>query len=343
MERGCSCFKKIELLLNELYFYICQKLLECFNQDWDFTMNKLLLLLKQPHPAYDDLKVYFRTILFIAIGVFLILYLLRPNDMSGYPSEWHILKNALLYPAAGFIMMALSTLWIVGFPNVFAQKNWNLGREIVFVAYQFTSVAFIVWLTHYWIVHGGDKAKSFSLWKMMFIVWTTGFLPYILVSLTRHFLLLKKRLKVAGQINENLELNPVKPLITNPSFLHITDEKIPKISGDDFLFLESRGNYLHVFCENEGDIREFRIRETIRKFREDNADFPNLFHSHRAFVVNLDKIIRIDGNAAGYFLHVHPKLHKVPVSRSHIEELRALFPDSSLQKARNGVSLQSDS
>lgn len=302
-------------------------------------MKKIYQLLKQPHPAYDNVKVYFRTILFIAIGVFFILYLLRPNDMSRYSSEWHILKHALLYPAAGFIMMALSALWIIGFPEIFAQKNWNLGREIVFVAYQFTSVAFIVWLTHYWIVHDGDKAKSFSLWKMMFIVWTTGFLPYIVVSLTRHFLLLKKRLKVAGQINENLELNPVKSPLTTSSYLRIADEKIPKISGDNFLFLESRGNYLHVFCKEEDNVREFRIRETIRKFREDNADFPNLFHSHRAFVVNLDKIIRMEGNAAGYFLHVHPQLHKVPVARSHIEELRALFPESSLQKATNGVSL----
>lgn len=309
----------------------------------DSAFKKPLHLLRQPHPAYDNVKVYFRTILFIAIGVFLILYLLRPNGMSALPSEWQILKHALIYPAAGLTMMTLSTLWIVGLPKVFVQKNWNLGREIVFVAYQFTSIAFVVWLVHYYIVKGGNKEESFSLWKMMFIVWTTGFLPYIVVSLTRHSLLLKKRLKVAGQINENLELNPVKPLVTTPSYLRITDEKIPKISDNDFIFLESRGNYLHVFCEFEGDVREFRIRETIRKFREDNADFPNLFHSHRAFVVNLDKIIRMEGNAAGYFLHLHPKLDDVPVARSHIEELRALFPDNSLQKATNGVSLQSDS
>lgn len=302
-------------------------------------MNKLYLLLKQPHPAYDNLKVYFRTILFIAIGVFLILYLLRPNDISRHGSEWLILKIALLYPTAGFIMMALSTLWILGFPGLFAQKSWNLGREIVFVAYQFTSVAFVVWLVHYWIVYQNDRENSFSLWKMMFIVWTTGFLPYILVSLTRHSLLLRKRLAVADQINMNLELSPTKTSVTTPSCLYIEDEKIPKISNDDFLFLESIGNYLHLFCEDRGDVREFKIRETIRQFKDNNADFPNLFHSHRAFVVNLNKIIRVNGNAAGYFLCVHPKLHDVPVARSHIEELRALFPNTSPQKTANEDSL----
>lgn len=288
-------------------------------------MRQIIKLLKQPHPAYDDLRIYFRTIGFIAATVFFILFIFRPFSLSVIDSDFKVFTRALTYAGAGFTMMSLSALWIIAFPKLFKQDSWTLGKEILILVYQMTTIAFTIWFVNLYLSKTNDNLQITSIWKSLWIAWTTGMLPYILVTLIRHLLLMKESLRNVEKVRLSIAMNSKNSEIRENKdniFITTVNQKIPAISANEFLFLESRGNYLHLFCEKAGVINEYKSRNTVKEFRETNNHVSTLFHCHRAYLVNLTRIMHIEGNAAGYLLEMHPEIKKIPVSRSKINEFK---------------------
>ena len=51
------------------------------------------------------------------------------------------------------------------------------------------------------------------------------------------------------------------------------------------------------------------------------SDLPQFFRCHRTYLVNLDRVGHVSGNAQGYKLHLEGIDNLVPVSRSLNEEI----------------------
>lgn len=90
----------------------------------------------------------------------------------------------------------------------------------------------------------------------------------------------------------------------------------------DLLYLEAFGNYVKIHYETSGQVRQKLLRATIKQMEEALATCPSILRCHRAFLVNLDQVVRLQGNAGGYHLFFRQTEEQVPVSRAYTAMVR---------------------
>jgi DNA-binding LytR/AlgR family response regulator len=84
----------------------------------------------------------------------------------------------------------------------------------------------------------------------------------------------------------------------------------------DILYIRSSDNYVQVFFRAEGAIRSPLLRSSVKNIEQQLPASSSFFRCHRLFLVNLDLVERVSGNAQGLRLHLRGVEDPVPVSRS---------------------------
>lgn len=84
----------------------------------------------------------------------------------------------------------------------------------------------------------------------------------------------------------------------------------------ELVYIESASNYVKIYFTRKGAITYSIIRMTMKAAAESVAAHPVFFRCHRAFIVNLNKVDRVEGNAQGYKLRLQDVDESIPVSRS---------------------------
>lgn len=86
----------------------------------------------------------------------------------------------------------------------------------------------------------------------------------------------------------------------------------------DIVYIESVANYLNIIYYNDSDICQKRLRSSLRDIEETLSQYPFFVHIHRAFLVNINFITQVTGNAAGYKLQIFGTEKILPVSKSNV-------------------------
>jgi DNA-binding LytR/AlgR family response regulator len=63
------------------------------------------------------------------------------------------------------------------------------------------------------------------------------------------------------------------------------------------------------------------FRSTLKKMEGQLQAYPFFYRCHRAYIVNMNKVVHISGNAQGFKLHLAGLDDTIPVSRSLNEEI----------------------
>jgi DNA-binding LytR/AlgR family response regulator len=82
-----------------------------------------------------------------------------------------------------------------------------------------------------------------------------------------------------------------------------------------FYYAESDGNYVVFNITIEGQIRKKIIRNSISNLEQQLSAIPFFMRTHRAFIVNLNKVCSKKGNTLGYKLKLSDISGEIPVSR----------------------------
>ncbi len=84
---------------------------------------------------------------------------------------------------------------------------------------------------------------------------------------------------------------------------------------DNLAYVTSQGNYASFFLKNEGDFKEKIIRITLTKIAIELKDYSNIIRCHKSYLVNINHVNDISGNARGYLLKLDFVPINIPVSR----------------------------
>jgi DNA-binding LytR/AlgR family response regulator len=101
--------------------------------------------------------------------------------------------------------------------------------------------------------------------------------------------------------------------------LHLKGDNLSEnfqLAADDFLFASANDNYTHIFYLRDGLVQQVLFRVSVKSLSEQAAGAPSIFRCHKSFLVNLQQVAHISGNAQGYKLHLQQNEFSVPVSRS---------------------------
>jgi len=274
----------------------------------------------KPHPL--GLNIVRNIIGSIALGafIFLFLYIFKPFGLEVLSGK------ELVKLTCGYGLVTTTYLIIHWFIIVFLfhEKIWTVWKDIA----NTLIIIAMIGLCNY-VYHSIYFSRTFVFIKLVEFQLETlaiSFLPVSLITLLKQNFLLKKYLQEAEAINQRKD----------QLFSDNRDDKIITISaqnprndltcnGNDIVYLQALDNYVVIhFIKDSKDMKEI-IRTTLKKVKENLNEYPNFFHCHKSYIVNLDKVLKVSGNAQGLRLHCDYIDEIIPVSRQLHKEFKHLF------------------
>jgi hypothetical protein len=235
--------------------------------------------------------------------VFLFLILFKPFGLDNNPN--YILFSAYMTTSGGFAGLIATVLIPLIFPGYFNEDKWTLKRNLVWVLginLIFANIMFFalnIFLICKYNSFQEFTYKTYLWWAYLQLLF--GVPLGIIINLTNQYYLLKKHIKIAANINNSIEQ---KNEFVSQSHIEFDVDKFTKVKIDinSLLFIEALGNYLNVIYQNNG-VKKITIRETIYNI-ELKINSPGVIYKpHRSYLVNLQKIYKITGDAQGLKVH----------------------------------------
>lgn len=290
----------------------------------------MLKILQQPYPFGEksNIRLLKQS---IGEGAFIALFLIffQPFGVSEWqdPNKNSYLAGYGLITALCGIILRFAVFKT--FPKYHSEATWNVGKEVLSIMMLIMMIAAGNIIYSNLIFNFENGIISF-LWMLLAVV-IIGIFPATFGVMLNYIIQLKKfnqqivvhhhhtpEITLAEQVSENKVQNSVllKLIAEN-------EKDSIELAVDSLYFIESSDNYSTVFYEKNQKLQKELLRSSLTRL-ESQISSENIVRCHRSFIVNLDKVEKVTGNAQGYKLHLKSPELLVPVARKYSEIIERL-------------------
>lgn len=289
------------------------------------VFRRFLHRLQQPYPISASRISFLRSSLFGGLFVMLFLFFFRPfgSDASLDHLTW--LRISAEYGAVTVLVSLVWGSFILAMPGIFREETWQVWKEmvgtLVFVGLIALGNMFYSDLRY----HNPSSWSRF--WWWLLITWGVGIFPVVFGILLKQMRLMRRYSMEASTISGKMEHHLVERLPTGQAVVLHGDNQgeTLALAADQLRYLAAADNYVQVFYMQQDQLKSKMLRTTLKKMEESLAGYPQFFRCHRTYLVNLDMVQRVSGNAQGYRLHLEAVQETVPVSRNLNEAIQLRF------------------
>lgn len=291
-------------------------------------MNKLREYLSRPTYAVDKpwtLAILNSTVIGLILAIF---------------EPFHYLLNSLIQFGVLLVFIGLSfiasVLAFVVAPKIFKRfydpDQWTIGKNILhcFLFLLFIGICTFIF-DRYFLIKAdfrtdfGTEGFYTILFIDMFAAFTIGVIPLIFGLFIVENNALKRNLMEAQRLNKLLSERTRQEEATTETITLSGDTKDSiSLNPETILYMEASGNYVDICYKEEAQEKHKLLRSTIKQMEEMMQDFNYFVRCHRAYIVNINHIRNISGNAQGYRLSLGSGIQEIPVSRTYLKELKDL-------------------
>ncbi len=291
----------------------------------------LLKFLKNPYPFIFNAYSF----LVPSVVTFVLILFLKPLGFSSVEfSERLLIAFIISSIIAGSIALGVKVLQLV-FPRYMNEDTWTLGREISLWLLVLLIIIFSISIVFIGVVMYQYQEQTTVSWRLFFYVfWRTAYftlgfsiIPMLILILFEQHNHQRKQLKKATQFSDTLkrELKDVKQATTEKiSFNSDKNVKELQVKSEDIIFIKSDGNYIEVHYKHVETTKRKLIRNTIKTV-EGILPKTQFFRCHNRFIININFITNVKGNARGLYLELDNSEEVIPVSRSKVKGFKAVF------------------
>ncbi|QLG43972.1 LytTR family DNA-binding domain-containing protein [Costertonia aggregata] len=93
------------------------------------------------------------------------------------------------------------------------------------------------------------------------------------------------------------------------------------ISEADFIFAKAQQNYVDVYYNTENGMQQETFRSTLSNIMK---QLPKAWQVHRSYLVNLDYLKSVEGNARKRYIKISPTEETIPISQVYYKALSKL-------------------
>lgn len=274
----------------------------------------MIRYLREPFPLHPNYRV---DILYtigtgIFIGWFLVVF--QPNGTD----DWqHPYKYPFLWGYGGVIssVLLLMRFLVPGLiPKLFREANWTVAKHILYLMASFFMAMGACYLYYSWFF--GDTLRWGNFVEFSIISSTIAVFPLSAFVMLSYIRLLKKYQGGAARVKVQTDLLNKRAVSASPLKLFDEFGKMQlELPGEAIYFLQSSLNYVEIYYQTEGQLKKELLRNSFQKVEEQLQEGA-FIRCHRSYIVNLQKVKSVSGNAQGYKLHLDNHDLIVPVSRS---------------------------
>ncbi|MFP4555426.1 MAG: LytR/AlgR family response regulator transcription factor [Bacteroidales bacterium] len=284
-------------------------------------INQIKELLYRQYPQnFIIQKPIWGAIAFIAIlFLFAITYQpLQIHEARSFSFSLTVLLYGLLISICVFIVAV-----IIKKTSCFSKnKRWTVSKELFSILIILTSIGLSAYSAGFLIEDQGERLNMSTFLDSFIRSVLIGVVPVVIPSLVNI------RFAFTPEIFQEYKVNSQsRQKETNEKLIQIKSKaKKEELSflKNEFIYAESKGNYVifHLIRQE----REFKvtIRNSISDIEQQLDSIPHFMRTHRAFIVNLGKVISKKGNSLGYHLKLQDSSSIIPVSRQNVKKFDEL-------------------
>lgn len=292
----------------------------------------MLSFLRQPFPVSElNLSKTIRLSLFFGAMIYFCLVVFQP--FGSY--NWHApFKNLIL---SGYGLVAAFSVFLNFYafrkiaPQIFSEIHWNVGKEIIWNLFHFITGGFLS--TVYGAAMGIMPFSLAQINYMILIAFLTGVVPAVLLVLIIYVYQLQKYqplepIKKFVAIEPTPE--PIEPAMQDERLIILTSENQKDtltLALGKLLYIEANDNYCTIFYLQADVLQKQLIRSSLSRL-ENQINQPEVVRCHRSYLVNLNQVLTVSGNAQGYKLHFGQTEQTVPVARASSGVVKSFFVNS---------------
>ena len=281
-------------------------------------LSHLIKFLSTPHPFIFNRS----SVLLPFLGTFAVILLLKPFEFS-YLSFGQLLALAFFF---GLVVSLCVWLVVKGFLFLFfiQEDNWTIGKEATLVFGVLASISFLIFaLFLFW----GNENNAWKLFqKVVLKTVSISVFPIILFILFEQLVHQKKQAKIALQWNLHLQRKNWYHEDTNSAndveILAENGKLALKISKAQIVYIQAEGNYTEVYYRNQDILEKELVRNRLKNIQE-QLKSSNFLRCHRSFVVNMNELLKVEGNARNFTLKLKDIEMSIPVSRAMVKNISA--------------------
>jgi DNA-binding LytR/AlgR family response regulator len=274
----------------------------------------------QPYPFGRSVPKKLGTCLGIGLFVALFLGVFKPFGIQSLaPREQWL--HPLLFGAVTFVVSSLCQTALPGLlSSVFAEERWKSWKEILFLLF----IVLCVGAGNYALaqVLYDNPKNARLLFYVLSITAQVGIFPVVFVVFLKQMLLYRRYAAEARQVNQQTPMPDVlgpthEAAVRTRVVLHGEGQKDRlEMPVGEILFIKSADNYVEVFISAGETLRSPLLRSSLKNMEQQLSAQPCFFRCHRHYLVNLDLVEQVSGNAQGLRLHLKGAQEFIPVSRS---------------------------
>jgi hypothetical protein len=283
----------------------------------------MLRILIQKYPAPKP--VLKSLIIAVSTGVFIVLFFLyfEPFNFHLNTDGNKVFHMSFFGCITTFVLLFFLYVFPLLLPNLFSDKNWKLGYQMLF--YMLVLIVIAIFNSIYSNYINSIPFGWDSYWLILSRTFVMGVLPIALITFLDYHLKVKSNLNLAKNILKNKK-----------EFLKDSQEATHQISTDlknetfsfsehDFNYAIADGNYTDINSLDENTLKKVTYRVTLSSLETQLKEASSIVRCHRSYMVNLKKVKNISGNAQGLRLELINQSEIIPVSRKYIPIVKQFF------------------
>ncbi len=282
--------------------------------------------LLQPYPFGRSIARKLLVCVLTALFVALFLALFQPFGINELPPPQRWQHPALF----GLVTFAVSALLETGLPRllpgIFAEEGWKSWKEILFLLLVVTCIGAGNYALMNYLYTATTYNRTFG--QVLWMTVQVGIFPVVAVVFMKELILYRRYATAAQEVNRQIDHTGTEPAVDLPAGSDMVrlqgegqKEKL-ELSGKQLCFIASSDNYVQVVYQQGAATQSQLLRSSLKNIAQQVAEHPNLFRCHRMYLVNLERVVQVSGNAQGLRLHLKGLETTIPVSRSLTQTVR---------------------
>ncbi len=289
-------------------------------------MQKILITninnwLKRTFPFYETKRQKVLIPITFSLLVMIGIIILNPSENADL-----LLKQILNVFTYGFIVILVSLIFSLVlpaiYPKTFDNDNWNVLKTILFFVMSVITIAILITVYAY----NYDNSYNLDFFSLLFLVMirsvVLSFFPIILIVFYIERSLYKKNNIRAVEINSKLREEKEFRQVDNQFFTFAkgTNDEI-KISENNLLYIKAEGNYCLLAYNENSILKNKLIRSSLKNIELILKNSKYFVRCHKSYIININQISNVIGNAKGYTFYIKKYNTSIPVSRSFSKAL----------------------
>ena len=200
------------------------------------------------------------------------------------------------------------------FPVFFSPEKWTIGKEIILLS------SCILIISSFNSLHNYNWWRDIVFYKTFFnflkITISIGIFPIVGLIFFTERTLSKRNINRAQLLSKELPTAAVAKTIT----VQIQEESVKAspiaMPLAQFVYAQSEGNYVKIYHLNDNELVYKLIRLSLKQLEIQLENISQIKRCHRSYLINVQHIIAIDGNARSLTIQLDKVATGIPVSRS---------------------------